>query len=229
MMPFLSDRFVRIAAVSFALVTLSTPAWSQEEKSGFAKEGGYVAVSGLLDFTLDGVTFDGASYYKEIDGDEIIILPKLNERNMVRAGLGYRYSKAALEVSYDRTRHTGSFLDGVGEATFQSVNVDGRFFLMNRGPVQPHVVVGGAVPWLTIKEGSFLDESVGDGHFRGFGVNTEAGVTIYPHPRIGVGVGYAYRIMWFDRATGVSDTLYELRPRFRETSGSLVMTGIFTF
>lgn len=224
----LSDRFVRLAAVAGALLTLSTPAWGQE-RSGFAKEGGYVSVTGLLNFTFDGVTFDGSSFYQEVDGDEIMILPRLNERNMVRAALGFRGPKAALEVSYDRTRHSGSFLDGSGTATFQSINVDGRLFMLTRGPVQPHVVIGGAIPWLTIDDGSFLDERVGDGRFRGYGVNTEAGVTVYPHPRIGVGVGYAYRVMWFDRATGVSDRLFDLRPRFRETSGSLVMTGTFAF
>ena len=91
--------------------------------------------------------------------------------------------------------------------------------------MQPHVLVGGSIPWLTVKDGGFLNDDVGNARFRGYGVNTEAGVTVYPHPRMGIGVGYSYRVMWFDRATGVSETLYDLRPRFRETSGSVVMTG----
>jgi hypothetical protein len=89
--------------------------------------------------------------------------------------------------------------------------------------------VGGAIPWLNIKDGSFLDPVVGDARFRGYGVNTEAGVTVYPTPRVGVSVGYAYRVMWFDRASGASDRLFDLRPRFRETSGSVVLSGLFTF
>ena len=223
-----SNGFVRIAAATLALCALSTPAFSQEQR-GWAKEGGYVAVSTLLDFTFDGKTFDGESYYQQVDGDEFMILPRLNGRNLVRGILGFRAEKAALELSYDRTNHDGSFLEGTGEATFQSVNVDGRFFLLTKGPVQPHVLVGGSIPWLTVKDGGFLNEDVGDARFRGYGVNTEAGVTVYPHPRMGIGVGYSYRVMWFDRATGVSETLYDLRPRFRETSGSVVMTGSFTF
>jgi hypothetical protein len=175
------------------------------------------------------VTFDGSSYYRQENGDEIMILPLLNKRNLVRGILGVRGEKAALELSYDRTRHDGTFMEGTGEAVFQSVNVDGRFFLLTRGPVQPHVVVGGAIPWLTIKDGGFLHDDVGDARFRGYGVNTEAGVTVYPHRRLGIGIGYSYRVMWFDRATGVTDTLYDLRPRFRETSGGVVMTGMFTF
>ena len=64
--------------------------------------------------------------------------------------------------------------------------------MATRGPVQPYVLAGGAVPWLTVTDGSFLDDRVGDARFRGWGVDAEAGVTVYPHPRVGVGVGYAY-------------------------------------
>ena len=95
--------------------------------------------------------------------------------------------------------------------------------------MQPHVLVGGSIPWLRIKDGSFLDPVVGDARFRGYGVNTEAGVTVYPHPKVGVSVGYSYRVMWFDRASGASDKLFYLRPRFRETSGGMAMSGFFTF
>ena len=221
-------RLFALAGSALFVFTLAAPALAQE-RGGFAKEGGYGAVSGLLDFTFDGVTFDGSTYYQQENGEEIFILPRLNSRNMVRGILGHRWTKAALEVSYDRTSHNGSFLDGSGEATFQSINLDGRFFLATRGPVQPHVLVGGSMPFLTIRHGSFLEGEVGHGRFRGYGVNSEAGVTVFPHPRVGVGVGYSYRVMWFDRATGVSDTLFYLRPRFRETSGSIVMTGLFAF
>ena len=86
-----------------------------------------------------------------------------------------------------------------------------------------------SAPWLTVKDGSFLDTQVADARFRGFGLNTEAGVTVFPHPRVGISTGYRYRSMWFDHASGVSDTSYKLRPRFRETSGSIAINGFFTF
>ena len=111
--------------------------------------------------------------------------------------------------------------------------MDGRYFFATNGRVQPHLLGGGSFPWLTVKDGSALnanvDAEVGDATYRGLGVNAEAGVTIYPHPQLGIGVGYRYRVMWFDRAKGVSKTEYELRPRFRENSGSLVINGLFTF
>jgi hypothetical protein len=224
----LLSRLLPFAAVPVLIAALAAPASSQE-RGGFAKEGGYVGVTGILDFTFDGVTFDGESAYVEVGGDEVMILPRLNKKNLIRAMLGHRWEKAAFEVSYDRSHHDGTFMGETGEATFQAVNVDGRFFMATRGPVQPHVLVGGAIPWLNIKDGSFLDPVVGDARFRGYGVNTEAGVTVYPTPRVGVSVGYAYRVMWFDRASGASDRLFDLRPRFRETSGSVVLSGLFTF
>jgi hypothetical protein len=218
-----------LAAASALIVTVAAPARAQEQQGGFAKEGGYVAVSGFLGFTFDGHIFDGESAYIEEGGDELMILPRLAKKNLYRAILGHRWEKGAFEVSYDRTKHTGTFMDAVTEATFQAVNFDGRFYMATHGPLQPYVLVGGAVPWLRIKNGSFLDPVVKDARFRGYGVNTEAGVTVYPHPRVGVGLGYSYRIMWFDRASGASDRLFYLHPRFRETSGSVALSGLFAF
>jgi len=91
------------------------------------------------------------------------------------------------------------------------------------------VLLGGSIPWLKIKDGSFLDPNLGDASFRGFGLNTEGGVTVYPHPRFGVSAGYRYRMMWFDSASGVSHESGKLRPRFHENTGSIVLTGLFTF
>jgi hypothetical protein len=224
----LPARIFTVLIVPLFLLAFAAPARSQE-RSTFAKEGAYVGVSGLLDFALDGLTFDGASYYRREDGDEILILPRLERKSMLRALVGLRSARGSFEISYDQTKHVGTFLGESGEATFHSINGDERIFLLTRGRIQPYVLLGGSLPWLTIKDGSFLDPDVGNATFRGLGVNTEAGVTVFPHPRVGLSTGYRYRAMWFDHASGVSDNSYKLRPRFRETSGSVVMAGFFTF
>ena len=211
-----------------AFMTTAVPARAQAP-AGFAREGGFAAVTVVPKFTFDGVTFDGQTFYQEIDGDEIVLLPQLDSCPLVRFVLGYRARQGALEISFDRTTHDGSFGDMPVEATFQAVNVDGRFFFATAHRIQPHILVGGSYPWLKIKDGGVLGDAVGDARFNGFGVNAEAGVTLYPHPQLGLSVGYAYRSIWFDRVTGVTDTLFELRPRFRETTGGLVFTGAFTF
>jgi hypothetical protein len=79
-------RFVKGVSL-FLFVLLAAPAWSQE-RSTFAKEGGYAGISGLLDFTLDGLTFDGASVYQKENGEEILILPRLEGKSMLRAIVG---------------------------------------------------------------------------------------------------------------------------------------------
>ena len=94
---------------------------------------------------------------QEIDGDEIALLPKLDKQKMFRGVVGYRYEKAALELSYERTSHNGVFGEvGTGEATFQQLNVDTRFFFLTHGRIQPYILAGAGFPWLTIMDGSFL-------------------------------------------------------------------------
>src|SRR4029078_2381882 len=110
------------------------------------------------------------------------------------------------EVSYERTTHAGTFMGLSGEAIFKSLNLDERIYLLTRRRVQPYGLVGLSLPRLKIKDGGVAGEQVGDGSFHGFGVNIEPGVTVFPHPRVGVSVGYRYRVMWFDTAKGVSGT-----------------------
>jgi opacity protein-like surface antigen len=223
------SAWIRTVAGAAFVLALATPAASQEQYGGFAKQGGFVAVTFMPGFTFDGETFDGESGYQKVGGEEIILLPKLDKQPLLRGVLGFRGRKASLELSYERTQHDGSFMGETMNATFQAVNVDGRYYFATGSRIQPHVLAGGSFPWLRVKNGSFLDPDVGDARFRGYGVNTEAGVTVYPHPQLGIGVGYSYRVIWFDRATGVADEFGELRPRFRETSGNVVVTGTFVF
>ena len=95
-------RFVKRLSLLPFLLALAAPAWSQE-RSTFAKEGGYAGISGLPDFTLDGLTFDGASVYQKENGDEILILPRLEGKSMLRAIVGLRSARGAFEISYDQT------------------------------------------------------------------------------------------------------------------------------
>jgi Outer membrane protein beta-barrel domain len=224
----------RTAVLTLLIVCVAPlPARSQEQQ-GFAKVGGYAGGTFVPQFTLDGETFDGLTYYQEVGGDEIALLPKLDKQGMFRGILGYRGEKAAIELSYERANHNGTFGEGgTGKATFQQVNVDARFFFLTHARIQPYVLLGSGFPWLTIRDGSFLENEpeagFADGTFRGFALNTEVGVTVYPHPQVGIVLGYGYRPIWFYRATGITDTHYDLRPRFRENSKGLVFTTLFTF
>jgi hypothetical protein len=230
---FMSSNWFAAAVLAVFIVCIA-PATALSQEQGFAKAGGYAGGSFAPAFTLDGDTFNGLTIYREIGGDEVALLPKLDKQKMFRGILGYRYDKAALEISYERTSHTGVFDEVlIGEATFQQLNVDTRFFFLTRGRVQPYILAGAGFPWLTIMDSSFLlddpDAGLGDGRFKGYALNTEIGVTVYPHPQVGIVLGYEYRPIWFDRATGMTEKRYELRPRFRESSRGVVFTTLVTF
>ena len=231
-MPLFGRIVKRLAFVPF-LLTLVSPAWAQEEErpaAGYAKDGFFVGASTLLNFSFSGDTFDGESAYVREGGQEVVILPRFDgAHNVMRFAGGYRVGRGSFEVSYDRTKHNGTFITEPVEATFYVLNFDERIYLMTKGRIQPHVLFGGSIPWLKIKNGSFDNPNLGDASFRGFGFNTEGGVTVYPHPRFGISGGYRYRMMWFDSASGVNHEALKLRPRFHENTGSIVVTGLFTF
>src|SRR4051812_22911187 len=103
------------------VLALAPVAWSQEAP-GFAKNGPYVGATAVPDFTLDGVTFDGSSYYQKVGGEEILILPRLQPKSTVRGIFGFRSTRGAFEVGYEQTTHVGTFVDLSGEATFHALN-----------------------------------------------------------------------------------------------------------
>jgi hypothetical protein len=231
----LSRRFrdwpsaVRLGVAPLVLLLLTAAHAGAQPAPGYAKEGLYVGIAGMWDFTLDGETFDGLTLYEAEDTAELFILPKLDEQDLRRIVVGFRSTFAALEFSYDRTRHDGTFADLEGEAIVNAINVDLRAFAMHTGRFQPHGVIGLNFPWLTVEDGSVLDPEVEDARFRGQGLNLEAGVTGFLTPRVGVSAGYVYRIFWFNRVRGVGDEPYRLDPRFRETTSGPVVMAFVTF
>jgi hypothetical protein len=194
-------RFVRMPGVVLFQLVHATPVLAQDEP-GFAKQGMYVGVGGTLNFTLNGPFFDGTGYYKQIGGPELALLPRLDTRKKLRGVVGFRSPEWALEFSYDRTRHQGTFLGLSAPGTFSAFNVD---------------------------NGSLLQTAVGNATFTGASLNSEVGVTVFLLPSVGLSGGYAYRVIWFSGEHGVSNTKFVLRPRFRETNGSAVMMAFVTF
>jgi len=218
----------RTAVVACCLLAIGSGARAQEVQ-GFAKNGLFVGATGVPNFTFDGVTFNGSSIYQQIGGNEILLLPKLEAKSTIRGIVGYRLTRGSFEVSYERLNQGATFLGATGEATFQAVNFDERIYILTRKRIQPYGLAGYSLPGLTVRDGSVLNNQVGDGKFHGHGLNLEGGVTVFPLPRLGVSTGYRYRMMWFTSATGVTNTNYELHPRFRETAGSLSISAFVTF
>jgi hypothetical protein len=223
-----------LGLVLAGLMVAAAPARAQTAP-GFAREGVYVGVGGIPATTLDDASLVGDVYFEADDDGELFVLPSLDSQPLLRAVVGFRSRPLALEFSYDRARHAGEFLDLPRDTIFQAINVDGRFFFATDHRVQPHAVVGMAFPWMTVKDGSFEPGSdftgapQGDATFRGPGLNTEVGVTVFATPRVGVSVGYIYRVIWFRRVRGVGDESKDLRPPFYATRGHVMVAGFVTF
>jgi hypothetical protein len=222
-----------LARFGIAVIALTLPPFASvaraQEIQGFAKNGLFVGATGVPSFAFNGETFDGSSIYRQEGGNEILVLPRLDAKSTVRGIVGYRLTRGSFEVSYERLNQTATFLGATGTATFHAFNFDERIYVFTRKRIQPYGLAGYSLPELTVKDGSALNQRVGDGTYHGHGLNLEGGVTVFPHPRIGVSTGYRYRMMWFTTATGVTNTTYELHPRFRETAGSLSISAFVTF
>src|ERR1051326_4184663 len=76
-------------ALGVCLLAFASTA-SAQELPGFASNGPFVGASNVPNFTFDGHTFDGSTYYRQIGGDEILILPELAPTAPFRALGGLR-------------------------------------------------------------------------------------------------------------------------------------------
>jgi hypothetical protein len=210
------------------LMLCARPAAGQDG-AGYAHQGVYVGLAPQINATLDGVSFDGETLYERVGGTEVAILPRLDEQTTMRVLVGFRSRPLALEFSYERARYGGTFVDAPVESVLSAFNVDGRFFFRTAERVQPHLLIGLSVPILRVEDGSFDDPLLGDAKWRGTGLNTEVGVTVFVSPRVGVSVGYVYRPIWFTTVRGVHDEPLELIPKFRESSAHPTVMAFFTF
>jgi hypothetical protein len=224
----MSCTFLRVTAFALLASAIAAPAAAQNGR-GFAHHGTYVGIAPQVNATLDGVSFDGLTVYERVGGTELAILPKLDTQTTLRAVVGFRSRPLAIEFSLERARHGGTFDDVPVESVLTTFSVDSRFFFRTDRPVQPHFVIGVAVPILRVEDGSFDDPLLGDARWRGTGMNTEVGLTFFATPRLGISVGFVYRPIWFTTVRGVHDEPLELLPKFRETSTNPTVMAFWTF
>jgi len=221
---------LRMATAIVTVCLLSRASAARAQEGGdFARNGFFVGATTVPAFTFDGVTFDGQSIYRQIGGDEILLLPRLESKAAIRGFAGFRATRGSFEVGYESLQQSATFLGLSGEAAFRVFNFDERIYAFTSKRIQPYGLAGFSLPWLTIKDGSLLHAQVGDGTYHGHGINMEAGATVFPHPRVGISAGYRYRLMWFDTATGVTNVRRDLHPKFRETAANFSIGAFFTF
>jgi hypothetical protein len=175
--------------------------------------------------------FDGLHGFVDRNTGTVIAVPTLSDTQSLDLVFGWRFDREAVEIRYARQHHIGDWyalspLLLSFDATYQEFDLDGRWYFAPASRVQPYVSSGIVFQWLQIKEGSIsatLTE-VGDATLTGVSFQGGGGVTVYVHPRIGIGGGLTYRFEMFTRGKGVggswedTDTLYGSRMRFGATA-----------
>jgi hypothetical protein len=169
----------------------------------YAKQGFYLGVTG--NYNTIGGDFDG----KTVEGsfNEVVAVPKVDDALGVGIVLGYRAQKGAIELSYVRSQHDTTFLGyPLGDATYNTINVDGKYFFNSDQPLQPFLLLGMCFPWLKVKNSSVSSEDFetlqsGDATFYGIGLNLGTGIAYYLNPRVAITGGITYRLNAY---TGIS-------------------------
>jgi opacity protein-like surface antigen len=116
-----------------------------------------------------------------------------------------------------------------GEADYNMVNINGKYFFNMSQPAQPFLMAGMNIPWLVVENGSANATTVGDGFFYGVGLNLGGGLSYYFTPRIVLNLALIYRVIGYYTAEGVNGTRDEIKdPLFGGGLG--INTGMaFTF
>jgi outer membrane protein W len=150
------------------------------------------------------------------------VIPELDPGYGGKLALGWRWTRAAVEMSYQQTRHQGSDLAGTTyDAKEDSLDVNGRLYLPSPSPrVKPSLLAGLSIPDVEIQGSSsthsFGSIDVSDVTYSGWGVNLGLGVDVYLTRHWSVDLNVIYRWTWLDESLGSESPAVSRTMRGRE-------------
>lgn len=219
-------RKVLLVAVLIVAGGIFSPVHTEDLFS--AKNGLYVGGTWAYS-TLKG-DFDGEDALTATN--EAVLIPKVEDGTGWGAFIGGRGPEAAVELSYQQTKHDVTFGICEGEATYHIVSLDFKKYFLPHSKAQPYFLIGFNYPWLVVKDAAAGSEGgsieVGDAKFYGIGLDVGGGISYYVHPRVALNLGVMYRWIEFISAEGTD----ECRDMDKSLNGSGInMTGgaSFTF
>ena len=168
---------------------------------------------------IDGVYFGGLIGYQSIGGDfkgnSYISVPSLGEQDNIPeidGGMGFgivggfKRGKGALEVSYVRSTHDGSYLGTATDVVFQAFNFDAKYYPLPYIPTQPFLLIGLSVPSLKAENVSNSGlYGIDDAKFTGIGLNLGAGILLKFTPRMALTGTVGYRWISYGWVKGASN------------------------
>ena len=168
------------------------------------KEGIYVGGSVLYNW-MSG-DFDDIGLLTEDEGSDICITPEVDDGPGFGVAVGWRRFSDAIELSYQHSVHdvdTSIFNIGDDDASYNSIDINYKLDVFQdlsyfaQRQMRPYVLIGLAIPWLTLDDVYWNGHALHDETFWGLGLNLGMGVNYYFDPQWALTGGLTYRWNWF--------------------------------
>ena len=157
-----------------------------------------------------------------ISNQELDLIPSIARNFGFGILVGQREGPWAVEVSYWRSDHTGTYISSAAvtftaPSRLEAINLDFKRYLFTQLPTQPFVSLGLSFPWLFVRQGSqILDYQnppnistgqrnvvgVSDEIISGFGFNAGIGLEVYVDNNFSVLGGAYERFAGFNQVNG---------------------------
>jgi outer membrane protein W len=222
-------RWVWYSAVVLLVVLIAAPCALAQ---GYAKQGFYLGLYVPYNSVSDE-DFDGTSYLTDEEADVLVLVPEVDSALGLGIALGYRFSKASVEINYLWSNHDAEWshngLIATGdEAELSIFNLDGRYYFNTADAVQPFLYGGINITTLTAKDFAADASGPDDAEYHGAGINFGGGVAFYITPQFALNgtLYYRYVTMTSLDAAGESGSLDD---DMDASSVNLMVGASFTF
>jgi hypothetical protein len=161
-------------------------------------------------FAHSSLTGDFDGERAEIGPNDIFLVPKLSSANGFGGLIGFRFYRKgivdpAMEVSYLQSNHKSTVVgQPMEDAKYRMVNLDVKGYFMPTRSLQPFVVAGICLPWMTVPNSDLqLNDSghligTNEAKFSGLGFNLGGGLSWYVLPMLSLDGSAIYRLKSFN-------------------------------
>lgn len=164
----------------------------------YSKEGFFIGVSG------SSLSFEG-----DLNEDLVLwhfekafFVPRLEGATGLGLGFGFKKATALWEIEFIRSSHKADLQGRQSQATVYSIEVSGRSFLFKNAPFQPYLLFGISIPWIRVKNGAQMFDTVSHATYYGMGLSLGGGIVIHLLPRLFISGGIVYRYLGFLYVSG---------------------------
>ena len=193
----------RVFLAAVVVVVFAGGAPAQDESTPY--DGFYLG--SYMPYTTMWEDFDGRHLLT--DPHQALLRPDIHGGSGWGVIAGFRRGWFAGELTFQQSRHDWTMQMDVdplpmrGRAEINSLALNAKAFLPVDGPVQPYVLAGPSLTFLTVKRGS-IDTvgSIGDAEYSDVGGNLGCGVAVYIGHSVCLSAGVQYHATFFDSYKG---------------------------